>query len=174
MIRIVAGIRYSALAAVICSFAGALLVFVAGAVKVYKAVAFYFAGEANVIRVDGTARVVGHLTQEDALIARIVESIDAFLIALVLLYFGYGIYALFCAGQNDRLLRALPRALVPSSLGELKESLVHVILVVLVVLFTRLVWLHLDDLHWELLVLPGAIVLLAAGLRLARPGRHDA
>ena len=38
---------------------------------------------------------------------------------------------------------------------------------VLIVLFTRNVWLNLDDLKWEALILPASIMLIALALKLA-------
>lgn len=95
------------------------------------------------------------------------ESLDTFLIAAVLIHFGYGMYALFCASKGDPLFSALPSAIVPASLRELKQSLGQMILVVLMVLFTRQVWLEFLSLRWEHLIIPVGVLLLACGLRLS-------
>ena len=60
----------------------------------------------------------------------------------------------------------MPRWMVPRNIGQLKETLAHVLIIILFVLFVRMVWFHLDDLSWELLVLPASIALLAVSLKL--------
>jgi uncharacterized membrane protein YqhA len=167
MNKILANLRYGALVAVISSFIGAALMLYVGAVKIYKAIAGYLTGTGNII-FPGTAaeKVVTHVSQEDAAIGRVVESMDAFLISLVLMYLGYGMYALFC-DKDDGLSRLVPAGIVPRNLGQLKETLAQLILVVLIVLFTRNVWLNLGNLTWETLILPAGIALLALALRLA-------
>ena len=142
--------------------------FIVGAVKVYKAIFGYVTGTGTVI-FSGTDQeeIIAHLSQEDAAIGRIIESIDAFLIALVMLYLGYGIYILFCEKKDGDLTSLVSSAIVPKNIGQLKETLVHLILVVLIVLFTRQVWLNLNNLTWDMLVLPIGIALLALALKFA-------
>jgi hypothetical protein len=43
----------------------------------------------------------------------------------------------------------------------LKRVLAGLRYAVIVAVIVRMAWLHLDDLYWELSVLPGAIALLA-------------
>lgn len=174
MSKILANLRYGALVGVVCSFMGAALMLYVGAVKIYKAIEGYVTGTGNVV-FKGTAQeqVIKHLSQEDIATARVIESMDAFLIALVMMYLGYGMYALFCDKDNS-LAKLAPAAIVPKSIGQLKETLAQIILVVLIVLFTRNVWLNLDDLNWELIILPAGIALLALALRLADLSKnHD-
>jgi uncharacterized membrane protein YqhA len=173
MIKLMTGLRYGALVTVAMSFVGAFLMILIGAVKVGKATLYYAQGQSNVVRTGTEAQTISHLSQEDGATARIIESLDTFLIAAVLLYFAYGIYALFCARKDDPVIKNLPAAIVPHSLGELKATLGQVILVVLLVLFTRQVWLELNALRWEHLILPGAILLLGAGLRLSGISKHS-
>ena len=172
MIKLLASIRYVALVAVTTSFIGASMMVLVGTLKVGKAIVFYALGQSNVLRIGADRHTIAHLSQEDGVTARIIESLDTFLIAAVLLYFAYGLYALFCARKDDPLLRKLPAAIVPASLGELKQTLGQVILVILLVLFTRQVWLEFNALRWEHLILPASILLLGAGLRLSGIGKH--
>ena len=168
MIRMLASLRYAVIVAVLCSFISAFLMLYVGAEKVYKAVHGYVTGTGNVF-MQGTddERVVTHLSQGDAAVARVIESVDAFLVALVMMYFGYGMYSLFFVKEGDSPEKAFPLRGIPKDIGQMKETLSHIILVLLFVLFVRVVWLHLDHLEWELLVLPGAIALLALALKLA-------
>lgn len=168
MTNFIASLRYGILVAVFFSFISAALMLVVGGVKVYKAVYGYITGTGTTV-LAGTAgeKVLTHLSQEDAAIARVIESMDAFLIALVMLYLGYGMYALFCEKKGSSLAKLVPSSIVPKNIGQLKETLAHLIIVVLFVLFTREVWLNLDNLTWEILVLPAGIALLALALKFA-------
>ena len=168
MIRILASLRYAVIVAVVCSFVSAFLMLFVGAEKVYKAVEGFVTGTGDVLSQGTDAeRVLSHLSQGDAAIARVIESVDAFLVALVMMYFGYGVYSLFFIKESESTEKAFPLRGIPRDIGEMKETLTHIILVVLFVLFARVVWLNLDDLQWELLVLPAAIALLALALKLA-------
>ncbi len=91
---------------------------------------------------------------------------DAFLIALVLLIFSFGVYKLFIAEiKTPKNLPGAPWAQITSIEG-LKKVLVEVILVILVVLFLwEVVYLEADA-SWNVLVLPLSIVLIAAALKL--------
>jgi uncharacterized membrane protein YqhA len=173
MIKLLGNLRFGALLAVFVSFVSAFLMLIVGTLKVGKAIWYYFLGQSNVIRIGDDQHVMTHLSQEDGVTARIIESLDTFLIAAVLIYFGYGMYALFCAQKDDPLLKKIPAAIVPASLGEMKQTLGQIIMVVLLVLFTRQVWLELNALRWEHLILPGAILLVGAGLRLSGIGKHE-
>lgn len=175
MTKFIATFRHGALVAVFFSFISAALMLVVGGVKVYKAVYGYVTGTGTTILAGSAGeRVIEHLSQEDAAIGRIIESIDAFLIALVMLYLGFGMYALFCEKKGSALAKLVPPSVVPKNIGQLKETLAHLIIVVLFVLFTRQVWLNLNNLTWEMLVLPAGIALLALALKLADfAGGHD-
>ncbi len=173
MIKALASFRHAALLIVLMSFVSAALLLYTGSVKVGKAIWLYSQGQANIVRVGDELKSLSHLSQEDGVTGRIIESLDTFLIAAVLIYFGYGIYALYCARRDDPLLAQLPPAIVPASLGELKHTLGQIILVVLMVLFTRQVWMELDALRWEHLVIPGGVLLLGAGMRLSGIGKHS-
>lgn len=155
--------RYSVIAAILASIAGQFLMLYVGSVKVFNAVTIYATKPS--LKEYG---LPDHLTYGDVAIALVIESIDAFLIALVLFYFAYGIYRLYLtppAAENDSKL-SLQAA--PRTLGELKEVVAQVILVVLFVLFARITWLSLNDLDWKDLVLPISIALLALSIKLAR------
>jgi len=174
MIKILANLRHGALIAVLSLFAASIFMLYLGALKVYKAIIGYITNTGNIILEGTTAeKVITHVSQADAAIGRIIESIDAFLIALVLMYTGYGILAIFC--DNDGYYaKQLPAAIVPKNIGQLKETIVQLILVILLVLFMRNIWFALNDLNWELLVLPISVALIALTLKLANLSKgHD-
>ena len=150
-------LRYAAAIAVISSFFSSLLLFIVGGVKTFKGIYNYF-------NFFVSSPASGHLTPEDKAVATIIESLDAFLIALVLIYFGYAIYSL-AISKNQVLEQYCPDWLTAHSVGELKETLCQLIIVILFVLFARMVWLSLPDLSWDILILPVSIALLSLSLK---------
>lgn len=158
LFRILARLRYVSVVAVISSFVGSAFMFAIGAVKVAKG-GYYF--------LTGTLPEwsPAHLTPGDTATILIIASLDSFLIALALLYFAYGMHALVIDPEGQRKSNA-PAWLVPKSIKDLKETLAHVIIIILFVLFVDQVWLHLYDLSWEILVIPASIALLALAVKL--------
>jgi len=154
-------LRYISIFAIISSFIASFVVFAIGLKKVLVSVWQYLTG------VQLKAELA-HLKPEDILIGDVIESLDASLVGLVLLYFGFGIYSLVFLKEGEAEKRGVPAWLIPKSIGQMKETLAHVIIVVVFVLFARLVWEHLDNLTWEVLILPAATALLALALWLSR------
>ncbi len=158
--------RLSTLVAVLASWIGAVMMFVLGVAHTYD-------GFAALMFEDPT--LYGDLPRGDATVVHLIGALDRFLIAVVLLYFGYGLYGLFV--RPDRAPRdlGLPDWLHVESIGELKQTLAEVIIVILFVLFLRvaLETFHADWLSLtlagvaQILLLPVSIVLLAGALRLA-------
>ena len=153
--------RYSVLVAVLASLVGQFLMLYVGSMKVYDAFRIYFTKPSM-----KELKLPDHLSHSDVAIALIIESLDAFLVGLVLFYFAYGIYRLYLVPKPAKGKSILPMA--PSSLGDLKETLAQVIVVVLFILFARIVWLSLEHLQWDDLVLPISIALLALSIKLAK------
>lgn len=154
-------LRYISIFAIISSFMASFVVFAIGLKKVSISIWQYLTG----VQIKAE---LAHLKPEDILIGDVIESLDASLVGLVLLYFGYGIYSLVFLGEGEAEKRGVPAWLIPKSIGQMKETLAHVIIVVLFVLFARLVWEHLDNLTWEVLILPAATALLALALWFSR------
>jgi uncharacterized membrane protein YqhA len=151
-------LRYVAVIAVVSSFFASAIMFFIGAMKVFKGAYYLFTGTQP-------QWAPAHYTPADLATILIVASLDSFLIALALLYFGYGIYALVIDPESPSKSKA-PSWLVPKGIRDLKETLARVIIVILFVLFLDQLWMHLYDLTWEILVLPASIALLALALKL--------
>jgi uncharacterized membrane protein YqhA len=102
----------------------------------------------------------------------VMGSTDAFLFGIVLVIFAYAVTFGFVLTPPRRIEHSLPGWMRIKGVGELKHTLVEVILVYLIVDFaTDLA--ETDDLPaWSTLVKPIAIVLIAAALRLF--GRNEA
>ena len=110
----------------------------------------------------------GDLPGEEATIVMLIGALDRFLIAIVLLFFGYGIYTLFVRPDSTPSDLGLPRWLHVERIGQLKQTLAEVIIVVLFVLFLRVAletFVASDpDLSW---LDAGKFLLLAWALKLA-------
>jgi uncharacterized membrane protein YqhA len=96
---------------------------------------------------------------------------DALLFGVVLMIFAFAIAFGFVFGMDDAMRQKIPSWMQVTSVGELKHTLVEVILVYLVVDFaTDLALIEgLVDPHE--LIKPGAILLIAAALYLMGNGR---
>ena len=173
--RIVVGSRFLSVAAVIGSFAGSILMFLLGLYNIYRAYAEGLRLPENEDDRFGAAAVIS-----------VIEGLDRFLIAIVLLYFAYGVYTLFLHPERSQQELALPAWLRVRQIGQLKQVVAEVIIVVLFVLFLRLSLQAFTspsaEMGWQqiasLLILPISIFLLALALRLVelhpKPSSPDA
>ena len=158
MERLLFSIRYISWVAIVCSITGSLLMFYVGALKTYKAVATIFFG-----RIPHES--LSQLKPANVTTAYLIKSLDAFLIAFVLMIFAFGVYSLFISKHSDiDETGALKWIRIPS-LAHLKNTLAEVIIVILFVNFLEIALLNLKSLTWELFVLPGSILLLALSLK---------
>lgn len=162
--RIVVGSRFFTLIAVFGTLAGAVLMFFLGLFNLYEAFrhGLTASGEMSPF---GTAAIIS-----------VIESLDRFLIAIVLLYFAFGVYSLFIHPEQAEEELALPQWLQVKQIGQLKQVVAEVIIVILFVLFLRvalqtfqdpnvqLTWVHLGTLA----VLPACTLLLALALHLVQ------
>lgn len=151
--------RSVSLIAVISLFAGAILMFLAGLLRTIGAFLIFFSGF--------TVKLPDHLTESSLASVALIQAVDAFLFALVLLIFSYGIYILFVHTFSSEELQQLPRWMQIESIGELKTTLLQVIIVILAVnVLEHVILVGPEALKWETLIIPGAILCLAAALRL--------
>jgi uncharacterized membrane protein YqhA len=129
-----------------------------GAIKTYKAIAIMLFEK---IPHESLTR----LKPVDVVTAYLIKSLDAFLIALVLLIFSYGVYSLFISKQSGIDESGALKWIRIPSIAHLKNTLAELIIVILFVKFLEVALLNLNNLTWELLVLPGSILLLALSLK---------
>lgn len=158
---VVVGSRFLTLIAVFGSFFGSILMFFFGLYNIYAAIAAGFVPDAE-----------GRLGVE-AMIS-VIEALDRFLIAIVLLYFSYGVYSLFIHPEEPEERLAIPAWLRVQQIGQLKQVVAEVIIVVLFVLFLRVALETFEqpdaEIGWVRLatiaLLPLSIFLLALSLRM--------
>lgn len=160
--RIVAGTRFFTMIAVVGSLAGSVLMFFLGIASTYGAFRSVFLYSPDDENVFGAAAMIG-----------VIGSLDLFLIAIVLLYFAYGVYSLFIHPEEGEEELALPAWLRVTQIGQLKQVVAEMIIVILFVLFLRqaLQMFSADaPLAWReiatLAVLPFSTLLLGIALRL--------
>lgn len=143
--------------------------FVLGLLDIYAAFAVWVPS-LDIPRFDGKVAV----PRATRSMISVIEALDRFLIAIVLLYFGFGVYSLFIRPQVVEEKTELPSLLHVDQIGQLKQVVAEVIIVILFVLFLRnalQAFQSVDaELSWRqigmLLVLPICTVLLAGALRL--------
>lgn len=100
----------------------------------------------------------------------VLEAMDAFLFAIVLTIFAYGIAVGFVMRLDDKTAEQLPDWMKVSGIGELKHTLAEVVLIILIVTFAKDV-VEDQKLDWSQLMLPIAVVLFAAALWLLRASK---
>jgi uncharacterized membrane protein YqhA len=130
---------------------GALLMFLQGSSFLYHAWHDFFTGQQVVVPV--------------------LEAVDAFLFGIVLVIFAYGIAIGFVFSLPEGYGRRLPNWMKVEGVGQLKATLAEVVIVVLS--FARVVvgTVELEKpFDWQLLVLPGSILLIATALRMIELG----
>lgn len=142
--------------AVIASGFGSLLMFIMGAVKLAMAYTSYFSPVLE----------TGTFSQPAAnqSITFVVQSIDAFLIALVMLVFSSGVFSLFVSQEATSKVQNSKRFGV-SSLGELKRILAEMVVIILMVKFLEEALVGVDSFSWFTLVLPISILALAVAVK---------
>ena len=122
--RVIVSSRYFAILAVFGSMAAAVLMFLLGLHNIYEAFR-------EVIETGGE----GSAPFGTGAVIRIIEGLDRFLIAIVLIYFSYGVYSLFIHPEESEEDLALPIWLRVRQIGQLKQVVAEVIIVILFVLF---------------------------------------
>ena len=171
MLRIMLGIRWIGLIAVISSIVGSLLMFLVGAADTLKAIKIYF-GETK-SGIIGGEKLLG----VDVMV-NLVAALDSFLFALILFYFAFGIYCLFIRSGSEteseqNMMNKLPKWLQVNSLGQLKKSLLEVIIVLIAVLFLKdALYIQTQDLQWTVLIAPISLIALAVVLKLVKFDEH--
>lgn len=158
--------RFISWIAIICSLLGSFLLFVVGALKTFNAF--------RVVLFDYIPKDKAHLHTADIATTYLIKSLDTFLIALVLFIFAHGIYTLFISNKkygdgNGGVLKWIKTP----NIGHLKNVLAEVIVIILFVKFLETVFVNIDNLKWEVVILPISIVLLALGLKFLRLDREE-
>src|SRR5512135_2900783 len=112
----------------------------------------------------------------DSTVSHIVEVVDGYLLATVLLIFSLGLYELFISDIDQAHgSKASSKILVISSLDDLKSRLAKVILMIMIVtLFEEAINMHISQ-PIDLIYMGGSIALIALALYLTHSseGKHE-
>ena len=161
--------RFVILAAVLGSlFAGFAIFYMATVDVVYLVVhALHYA--------DPDMAVEARKALHDSTVTHIVEVVDGYLLATVMLIFSLGLYELFISDIDQAHgSKASSKILVISNLDDLKSRLAKVILMIMIVtLFEQALNMKMST-PIDLLYLGGSIALIALALYLAHAAEHSA
>ena len=157
--------RYVSLTAVVCSLIGSLLLFFIGAWKTYSAIKIMFfdylpKGDESI-----------HFTDNATIY--MMKALDAFLIALALFIFAYGVYTLFISNKSNADDNGVLKWIHIPNIGHLKNILAELIIIILFVIFLELIIENVHDLKWSFLIIPVSVLLLGFGLKILRLDKED-
>ena len=156
MLRFFFGVRYLFVVAVVSLLVGTAVMLFIGAYEVYEAV---------------HAVIAPHNPEVNESMLYVVESLDTFIIAFILLYFAYSVYFLTLAPGKDSEKAEdipMPEWLKVQSLGEMKKTLLEVIVVALSLFWLRIVLIQTTEFQWTDLVLPASILAIAGSVRIMK------
>jgi uncharacterized membrane protein YqhA len=156
-LRVFFGLRLVMLVGSVGAFLGSLLMFYQGFLYLGDALSTLARGEAGE---DGVVQVT----------VPILEAVDSFLFGVVLVIFAYGIVVGFLVVLPEGVSQRLPVWMKIGGVGQLKQILAEVVVVVLIVIFARVVVESGGHFEWSMLVLPVAILLLAGAIWLLELG----
>jgi uncharacterized membrane protein YqhA len=159
MIKAFFRIRYMTILAVIVGMLGAALLLLIGTFAVVEAFGLFF------------GLIAPHVPDNESreAVVQVIESLDNFLLAFVLIYFAYSTYFLFIRDEpteQDREKVGMPAWLQVEDLGHMKRVLLEVIMVLVAVFFLKLVFTEQTALDWTVIILPVTIVAIAISLKL--------
>jgi len=152
-------IRLMIVLAILASLLGTALLLIIGTSHVIEAFLIFFGLTAPHIEGNESSEAV----------VAVIESLDSFLLAFVLIYFAYSTYFLFITNEQGLAQRkhvSMPDWMQVNSLGQMKRVLLEVIMVLIGVFFLKLVFTAQEDLGWTVIILPITMVAVAVSLKL--------
>jgi uncharacterized membrane protein YqhA len=149
MLRLILSLRFVMLIASVGSALGALLMFLEGGIDILNATLAFGSGDGS-----------------EAVIALVMHGIDVFLFGVVLVIFAYAVAFGFVFDRSLQGWDSLPAWMRITSVSELKNTLVEVILLYLLVDFATDWPLSEGDVSWLILAKPLAILAIATAFAL--------
>ena len=153
--------RYVVIFAVVASMASAIAIFYMATVDVFYLVShiLHYA--------DSSLAAETRKALHDETITHVVEVVDGYLLALVMLIFGLGMYELFISDIDEaKHSKASSAILVVESLDDLKQRLAKVIIMIMIVTIFELALKLKVGSALDLLYLAGAVSLIGLALYL--------
>ena len=152
-------IHYIAILAIIGSLLGSLLMFVIGAFEIFEAFLLFF----------GLWQPTIPGKEITEAVATVLSALDNFLLGFVLLYFAYNLFFLLTfPDRREEQFGAIrmPPGLKVESLGQMKKTILVIIVVSLSVFLLRENLISIDHYEWTDLFVPLSIVSIAVAIRL--------
>ena len=116
-------VRYVTLLAVTLSIISSIYLMILGSWEILEAIIFY------------NPLIDSSITENNEVLFKIISSIDLFIIAIVLLIFGFGVYELFVSEIDFAHSKFKDSTLIIRDLDQLKNKITKVIIIVLIVKF---------------------------------------
>ena len=116
-------VRYVTLLAVTLSIISSIYLMILGSWEILEAIIFY------------NPLIDSSITENNEVLFKIISSIDLFIIAIVLLIFGFGVYELFVSEIDFTHSKFKDSTLIIRDLDQLKNKITKVIIIVLFVKF---------------------------------------
>ena len=116
-------VRYVTLLSVILSIISSIFLIILGSWEIIEAILYF------------NPLIDSSINSNNDLLFKIISSIDLFLIAIVLLMFGFGIYELFVSEIDFTNSKFKESTLIIRDLDQLKNKIIKVIIIVLIVKF---------------------------------------
>ncbi|UPG73576.1 YqhA family protein [Roseomonas gilardii subsp. gilardii] len=154
MIDILLKLRYILVLASVGVFAGALLVLWDAVLRLWRAFSAFRQG------------------MEIFVIPTVLGAADKFLFSIALMIFAYAITFCFVLDLSAEVRRKLPAWMIVDTVSELKNLLFQLVILYLVVHVAIEVAEAEDTSNWSLLVVPTAVLLLAAAMKLISLSSH--
>ena len=154
MVRLLLNLRWLAVVIALCGALHSLAFVVLGVIRGYEGYKLIFHGTP--------------WSGEESPGIFIAKSIDAFLLALVFFVFSIGVLELFASQSESPGMERVPAWMRVKSLSELKFLIWEAILAALVVASVESLVASSHDIRWTALIVPIALLILAAGLYLAK------
>lgn len=155
--------RFLVMLAVIPSLLGSLMLFIVGTMDILKVVgdviSYYLLGSAQNIH--------------DSLVPDIIIAVDIYLIAIVLLIFGLGVYRLFVSRIDRAEVRYPRHPFNVASLDQLKDKIARVVILAVIIEFFRAVVDIRFATPLDAIYLALSVLALAAALYLMSLGHKD-
>lgn len=155
--------RYVVIAAVLCSIISAIVLFFIGSAEIYTAAQQYFSGFSENIQKQ----------EHSALLMHIIAAVDLYLIGVVLMIFGFGIYELFISKIDIARDNTSITILEIEDLDQLKNKIIKVVIMVLIVSFFERVLKVSDDYKTPLQMMYFAVSIFALSLGVFLIKKHD-
>ena len=116
---------------------------------------------------------LSHLDSAEVATTYLIKSLDTFIIALVFYIFAHGVFTLFISDKKLAKKTSVLKWISTLNIGRLKSILGEAIIIILFVKFLEIILINVNNLKWEILILPISILMLSGSLKFLGLGREE-